>query len=66
MTFKRKYLIGGLNGKASSEDFVVGYQADNGKYIDIRFLFGNESFREYVVDGKTFSTLAEAKAYCQK
>ena len=66
MTFKRVYLTGGLNGKFDEDDFIVGYQSDNGKFIEIRFLFGNESFREYHVDGKMFSTLSEAKAYCQQ
>lgn len=64
MKFKRIYCFGRENGKVNESDFVVGYIADNGKTIDVKFLFGNESFRNYEVDGKFYSTLKEAKAAC--
>lgn len=65
MKFKRSYLIGGLNGMDDPTDYVVGYQADNGKFIDIHSLIG-ETYRWYSVDGKEFDTLKEAKQYCMK
>ena len=65
MAFKRDYLIGGLNGKADPTDYVVGYQADNGMYIEIRSITG-ETFRWYRVNGKEFEKLKDAKEYCMK
>lgn len=61
--FHRVYLIGGESGKADLTDYVVGYMASNGKYIEIKETIDN-SFRWYVVEGKTFETLARAKAAC--
>ena len=65
MKFKRIWCFGRENGKASGDDFVVGYKADNGSVIDVEFLFGNDSWRSYRVNGGVaYSTLKEAKAHC--
>ena len=61
--FRRVYLIGGENGKADPTDYVVGYKASNGKYIEIKELINN-AYRWYVVDGKSFETLKQAKSAC--
>ena len=63
MTFRRVYLIGGDAGKVDPTDYIVGYRASNGKYIEIKELIDN-SFRWYEVDGKSYSTLVQAKAAC--
>ena len=63
MKFVRVYLIGGETGKADDTDYVIGYKASNGKYIEIKELI-DSSFRWYVVDGVSFSTLKQAKAAC--
>ena len=42
--FIRVYLIGGESGKADATDYVVGYKASNGKYIEVKELV-NGSFR---------------------
>lgn len=64
MKFKRDYLIGGTNGKNNPSDYVVGYLADNGMYIDIVELI-NSTFRWYRVGNKSFELLKHAKAYCE-
>lgn len=63
VTFHRVYLVGGESGKADQTDYVVGYKASNGKYIEIRGLVNN-SLRWYVVDGVSFDTLKQAKSAC--
>ena len=64
MKFNRIYCFGRENGKVNKDDFVVAYVAENGKRIDVEFLFGNESYRYYRVDGKGYDKLAQAKAAC--
>ena len=64
MKFKRIYCYGGEDGKYNDDDFVVGYRAENGKYIDVQYVFGNNNFHWYVVDGKSFFSLKDAKAAC--
>ena len=62
ITFKRKWFFGG-DYKDGSDDWVCGYEASNGKYIENHSSFCNDNVRWYVVDGKSFDTLKEAKAY---
>lgn len=64
MKFKRVYLIGGEAGKDDNTDYVVGYRAENGMYIEIKELVDN-TYRWYMVGGKEFGTLKAAKEYCE-
>ena len=64
MKFTRVYLIGGEAGKDDDTDYVVGYRAENGMYIEIKELVDN-TYRWYMVGGKEFGTLKDAKAYCE-
>ena len=63
MKFKKVYMLGGLNGKADPTDYVIGYVAENGAYIEIKELI-NSSYRWYAVNGHEYNTLKEAKAAC--
>ena len=66
MKFTKDYMIGGLKGKDDSTDYIVGYKAENGMYIEIKELIDN-TYRWYKVnDGKEFQYLKDAKAYCEK
>ena len=60
--FTKVYMFGGLKGKDDPTDYVIGYQCENGKYID-KVEQINSSEYYYVCDGWGFSTLKEAKAY---
>jgi hypothetical protein len=68
MKFKRVYLIGGIAGKDDPTDYVVGYKAENGLYIEIENK-NFESLRWYAVEFNgvkhEYDTLAEAKAFCE-
>lgn len=80
MKFKRRYLDGGYNGKAHEHDFVTGYLAENGMYIDNEFGFGSDrpvgykvylSFDHWRADkfnkfGVECYRLKAAKEYCEK
>lgn len=63
ITFKHHWFFGGEK-KDGSNDYVIGYHASNGKYIDIVESFDNCRDRYYKVDGKIFYTLKESKEYC--
>ena len=55
-----------VDKKYDGEDFPVCYIAENGKVIDITCVFGRDYLRNYVVDGKYFHLLEDAKAYCEE
>lgn len=63
MKFTKTYCYGGSK-RDGKDDFITRYTAENGTVIDVEFLAGNESFRQYRVNGKAFDTLAKAKAAC--
>ena len=65
MKYTRAYCFGG-DHKAGDDDFVVAYNAENGKQITVTFCISNQSFRGYIVDGHGFSTLKAAKEYLEK
>lgn len=60
--FTRVYMSGGVNGKDDPTDYVIGYQCENGKYIDKVELI-NSSEYYYQCDGIGFHTLKDAKIY---
>lgn len=63
--FTRVYMFGGLNGKDDPTDYVIGYQCENGKYIDKVELL-NSSEYTYSCDGYSFNSLKDAKRYASK
>lgn len=66
MRFKKVYAIGG-HVKDADYDFVTRYDGENGSVIDVVFLTGNESYREYRVNGgHCYRTLKAAKAACEE
>ena len=65
MKYKRYYFFGGeKKDKDASEDWVDHYIAENGKRINCCYGF-YVTDKWYEVDGRTFSTLKEAKEYCE-
>ena len=64
MKYKRIYLLGREHGKKNEDDFVVGYAAGNGKYIETVFNFDG-SIGGYKIDGQFYRHLAEAKSACE-
>lgn len=67
MKYKRVYLIGGTNGKDDHTDYVIGYKAEDGSYIEKRWCgLSVNSAMWYAVDGHEFLTLREAKSYCER
>ena len=64
MKFKKVYIFGG-NEKDSDDDFVIRYQAENGKTIEvIYYSISNNSCRYYKVNGVTYYYLKDAKKAC--
>lgn len=64
MKFKRIYCFGRETGKASADDFVVEYVAENGQHIEVCFTIASNSNQWYKVNDVTYRTLKEAKAAC--
>ncbi len=64
MKFKKVYLFGGTNGKTDDTDYIIGYKAENGKYIEIVELIDG-SYHWYKVDNKEFFTLKSAKSFVE-
>ena len=66
MKFKRQYFFGGetRDTERPEDDWVCAYIAENGKRIECE---GGllATIKYYTVDGETFSTLKEAKAFCE-
>lgn len=78
MKYTRKYCFGGFEGKAGADDFIIGYQAENGDYIKCEFSISvNRAIgytvyrtREEAQNGKgkyirAFDKLAEAKSFVE-
>ena len=65
MKFERVYCYSRTNKKSCEDDFLIGYKAENGKYIKINFSIDNQSFQWYTVDGKSYTTLKAAKEACE-
>ena len=66
MKFKRQYFFGGdtRDTERPDDDWVCAYIAENGKRIECEGgLLATTKY--YTVDGETFSTLKEAKAFCE-
>jgi hypothetical protein len=65
VTFKKDWFFGGdKKDENGISDWVRGYKASNGKYIEVGKTMS--SYRWYEVDGKSFGTLKEAKKYCEE
>lgn len=62
VTFKRQWFFGG-DTKDELSDWVCAYKASTGETIEIESCFDNENIRWYIVDGKSFDYLKQAKAY---
>lgn len=78
MKYKREYCFGGFDGKTNEDDFVVGYQAENGRYIKCEFSISCNRAIGYTVyadrkrstDGKreyirAFDLLKDAKTFVE-
>lgn len=78
MKYTREYCFGGFEGKASAEDFIIGYQAENGDYIKCEFSISTNRAIGYTVyrsreqsrSGKgdyirSFGKLVEAKKFVE-
>lgn len=65
MKFKRVYMFGGTSGKDDPTDYLIGYECENGKYIDKR-TSALDCQVWYEVDGWPFDSLKDAKAYVTK
>jgi hypothetical protein len=62
ITFKKNYFFGG-DRKDDAHDYVVGYTASNGAYIEaVEYEFTGR-IDHYTVNGIPFATLKEAKDY---
>ena len=65
MKYTKVYLCGGTSGKSDPTDYIIGYLAESGKYIDKRTsAFDSDVW--YEVDGFMFDTLRAAKSYCER
>ena len=65
MKFYRNYLYGGYNGKATDDDFIIGYLGENRHYIEVRYFRIDDRFYR-VDDGATFNYLKDAMTYTEK
>lgn len=64
VTFKRVWFFGGdKKDEAGMSDWICGYCASNGMYIEAKTGFTNVNMKWYEVNGKSFDTLREAKEY---
>ena len=62
VTFKRQWFFGGdKKDEIGISDWVCGYKASNGKYIEVGLTATN--YKWYEVEGESFDTLKEAKEY---
>lgn len=62
LTFKRDWFFGG-NHKDGISDWICGYKASNGMYIEVQMGFNCNGEKWYSVNEKSFDTLKEAKEY---
>ena len=60
MKYTKIWCYGDKNGRNGEDDFVVSYEAENGMVIDKNFFP-----QDYIVEGRRFGTLKEAKRYCE-
>lgn len=66
MKFTKVYMFGGKNGKDDPTDYLIGYESENGTYIDKR-TSTFDSLVWYECEGHLFYTLKEAKNFvCRK
>ena len=65
MKYQKVYMFGGTKGKDDPTDYIIGYQCNNGRYIDKRTsAFDSQVW--YECDGYMFDTLKDAKAYAER
>lgn len=73
MKLKRRYIFGGYEGKNKEyDDFVIGYLAENGLYIDIDFNFNNTAGKYTIYKNQDrqeritfFYKLKDARQFCE-
>jgi hypothetical protein len=64
VTFKRDWFFGGDHKDENGiSDWICGYKASNGMLIEVQTGFNCNSRKWYLVNGKSFDTLKEAKEY---
>lgn len=65
MKYTKVYMFGGTDGKDDPTDYLIGYECENGKYINKRTsAFDAQTW--YEVDNILFDTLKEAKEYASR
>ena len=65
MKYKKIWMIGKDKKDDELPDYVDKYVAENGKVIECWHSFTSFADRWYMVDGHSFGTLKEAKAYVE-
>ena len=65
MKYRRVWFFGGDKKENDIDDYITSYVAENGKVMAVKHSFMCWSTRWYEVEGKSFFTLKDAKAFVE-